>query len=152
MNRFVRRIVTGAAMIATAVVGVGLQATPANAQTRPIVITDDVNIRPNPNTGQAPLKLMPKGSRPTYICYVDGQNVGGTTKWFKVSWGGVQGYYSSIADDVPLSAQGNIQGNYGIPRCGTGADINQGSGRDAVVTVQPEMLVSEPYNRSTTAT
>lgn len=68
---------------------------------------------------------------------MDGENEQGTTKWFRVNWNGVTGYYSSVGDDVPLALQGNIEGNYGIPRCGTGADINQGSGSGATVNPAP---------------
>lgn len=35
---------------------------------------------------------MPAGSHPQYICYVDGENEQGTTKWFRVNWNGVTGY------------------------------------------------------------
>lgn len=153
MKRLPSRTMTGAMAIAVAAsIGVAVHAAPAEAINRPITITSDVNVRPSPNTTQEPLALMPAGSRPTYICYADGQNVQGTTKWFRIAWNGVTGYYSSVADDVPLSLQGNIEGNYGIPRCGTGADINQGSGAGASVTVVPEDRVVEPYNRDAAVT
>lgn len=128
-----------------AVVAFGLTAfaLPAGASTRPISITNDVNIRPGPDTTQAPLAKMPAGSAPHYICYADGQNIGGTTKWFNVSWNGVTGYYSSIADDVPLASQSNLEALYGITRCGTGADINQGSYAGATVLPAPVA-----YNRA----
>jgi hypothetical protein len=142
-NRLSRRLL-GVTIAALSVLGVsacGAQTTVhaklAANTTRPIHIVSDVHIRPTPDTSQSWLANMPAGSDPTYICYVDSQNVGGTTKWFHVSWNGVNGYYSSIADDVPLSAQGNLEGNYGIPRCGTGTDVNQGSGSDGAIAVQP---------------
>jgi hypothetical protein len=158
VRRFLRRIVTGAmAIVAASTAGVVMHATPAAESsqhielvantTRSITITSDVRIRPAPNTSQQWLTTMPAGSAPMYICYVDGQNVRGTTKWFRIAWNGIKGYYSSVADDVPLALQNNIEGNYGIPRCGTGTDINQGSGSNATVTVIPEQRVVEPYNR-----
>lgn len=149
VKRSLRRFLTG--VMATAMLsaaGVVMQAAPADAQTRPIAITSNVYIRPTPNTSRAPLALMPAGSHPAYNCYVDGQNVQGTTKWFRINWNGVTGYYSSVADNIPLALQNNIEGNYGIPRCGTGTDINQGSAAGATVTVQPEQRVTEPYNRA----
>jgi|GEM_PF-6515070 len=90
-----------------------------------ITIQSNVNIRPSPDKSQPQLVEMPAGSTPRYICYADGQNIDGTTTWFYIEWQGVTGYYSSVADDVPLAKQSDIEGNYGIPRCGTGADINQ---------------------------
>lgn len=157
MRRFLRRIVTGAmAVIAASAAGVAVHATPAGDSqrielvantTRTITITSDVRIRPTPDTSQRWLGVMPAGSHPRYICYTDGENVQGTTKWFRVAWNGMEGYYSSVADDVPMNRQNNIEGYYGIPRCGTGADINQGSASNATVTVIPEQRVVEPYNR-----
>ncbi|HSW80792.1 MAG TPA: amidase domain-containing protein [Candidatus Saccharimonas sp.] len=165
MKRTMRRLLTGVVVaLALSAVGADLQAAPADAQTRPIVIVNNAHIRPSPDTSQNWLTTMPAGSRPQYICYVDGENEGGTTKWFRVSWNGVTGYYSSVADDMPLALQTNIEGNYGIPRCGSGADlqpaggsglqpaggagINQESGAGVAVAVQPEQQVTEPYNRA----
>lgn len=139
MKRTFGRLLTGA--VATALlsaVGVVLQAAPADAQARPIAIVNNAHIRPSPDTSQTWLTTMPAGSHPQYICYADGENEGGTTKWFKVAWNGVEGYYPSIADDVPLALQNNIEGNYGIPRCGTGADINQGLCTQRVAGHEPE--------------
>lgn len=155
MKRTLHRLLTGAVVaLVLAVVGIAVHGQAANSQ-RPrlaayassIAIVVDVNIRATPDTSQAPLTLMPAGSTPTYICYVDGEDEQGTTKWFYVTWNGVTGYYSSIADDVPLALQNNIEGNYGIPRCGTGTDINQGSASDILLDPAPTV-----YNRAAAAT
>lgn len=138
MHRMTHRVLACSfAACLFALFGAAVYATPASATTQPIVIVNDVNIRPSPDTSQTPLALLPAGAQPNYICYADGQDVQGTTKWFRVSWQGVTGYYSSVADDVPLSHQDNIEGNYGIPRCGTGTDINQGSAASAIVNPAP---------------
>lgn len=147
MKRLFRAVAGVVTAVCLAACGTSVNAEPVGSTTRAITITEQVRIRPNPNTQNPELAMMPAGATPTYICFADGEYVGGTTKWFKVSWNGVEGYYSSIADDVPLSLQNDIQENYGIPKCGTGVDINQGSGADATVTVQPEEQVTEPYNR-----
>lgn len=144
------------AIVVASTVGVAVHATPAIDSrqielvantTRAIAITSDVRIRPTPDTSQQWLTTMPAGANPWYICYADGQNVQGTTKWFHITWNGYDGYYSSVADDVPMSLQDNIEGNYGIPRCGTGADINQGSQKNATVNPAPTV-----FNRKATTT
>lgn len=101
MNKTLRRILSGVvAALSLSAAGVGLQAAPAgNTQpqlaaytSRSIAITSDVHIRPSPDTSQPWLTTMPAGSHPQYICYVDGENEQGTTKWFRVNWNGVTGY------------------------------------------------------------
>jgi hypothetical protein len=148
MRRFWRiTLRSGIAATVVALLAVAGFAAPAGAANRSINIVSNVNIRPVPDTSQAPLALMPAGSRPQYICYVDGQNEDGTTKWFYINWNGVTGYYSSVADDVPLGDQWNIEGFYGITRCGTGADINQTPAQGTDLSVIPEEVSNEPYNR-----
>jgi len=163
VKKTLRRLLTGAVAALALSVGVAVHAAPAEAQTRPIAIVSNAHIRPSPDTSQNWLTTMPAGSHPQYHCYADGENEQGTTKWFRVTWNGITGYYSSVADDVPLSLQNNIEGNYGIPRCGSGADlqpagggglqpaggagINQGS--DADLTVSPAPTI---YNRAASKT
>ncbi len=106
--------------LATAIVGVVSTTTPAVAATSSTInIVASANIRSGPSADYQLLTTMPAGSRPDHICYTNGQNVHGTTVWFQVNYNGINGYYTSYADDVPLEKQSNLEGNYGIAKCGS---------------------------------
>lgn len=111
---------------------------PAGADTEPIAITGNVWLHSEPNTSVSTrLVVMPQGSHPDYVCYTRSEDVGGTNVWFDVRWNGTEGFYSSYVDDVPLSAQSNLEGNYGIHYCGTGSEMNQGAGAGGTITLPP---------------
>lgn len=81
-----------------------------------------VNMRPAPNLWGAPVGKIPEGStNQKYLCYTRGTNVGGTDLWFRVKYGGVEGYYTSFYDDVPVADQTDLRltSKYGIVSCGT---------------------------------
>lgn len=94
----------------------------ALASSEPITITNTngigVGIRTEPAMAAPKIGGIPEGQSPDYHCYVHAEYVYGTTLWFNVTYGGVTGWYTSFYDDVPLSWQGDIEGNYGIHRCG----------------------------------
>ena len=92
---------------------------PVGAGLLPIRITGDVVIRGGLTVTAPPLIVMPAGSQPNYYCYERGENVGGTNLWFKVTFKGVMGFYTSYADDVPLTKQTDIEHHYGLTRCGS---------------------------------
>ena len=126
---------------AVAALSIGVQAggiTPVSADTKPIAITGNVYIHSTPDTSTSTrLTIMQKGSQPDYVCYTRAEDVGGTNVWFRVRWNGVEGFYSSYLDDVPLSAQSNLEGNYGIHYCGTGSEMNQGAGANGNINLPP---------------
>jgi hypothetical protein len=146
-----KRACLAVATTAAVVLGVGLSAAPAQASTQPIHIVGTggigVKLRAGPSTAYAQVGGLPEGASPDYICYARGQNLGGTNVWFKVSWRGVVGYYTSLYDDVPLAKQSNLEGWYHIPQCGTGADINQTPAQNATVAPAPTV-----YDRASAVT
>jgi uncharacterized protein YraI len=100
--------------------------TPVNAGSAAIRIAATnglgVNVRTGPSTAYPVAGKIPEGVSPNYICYTNGERIGGgpgvgTTLWFRASYKGVTGYYSSAYDTVPYSWQTNIEGHYGISRC-----------------------------------
>ncbi|MBM4280369.1 MAG: hypothetical protein FJ137_06275 [Deltaproteobacteria bacterium] len=63
---------------------------------------DTLNIRPEPNTSQAPLSTLSIGQTATRLDTVSGQTVNGTSRWYRISRAGVVGFisgaYSSCAN------------------------------------------------------
>ena len=90
-----------------------------------------VRIQPQPAPVLDNAPRIPEGASPDYLCYTHGTRIGGNTPgsytdiWFKVNWRGTVGYYTSYYDDVPLSKQTDIEGNYGIGRCEASTSVNQ---------------------------
>lgn len=79
-----------------------------------------VNMRPAPDLWGEPVGKIPEGSTSQkYLCYARGTNIGGTDLWFRVKYGGVEGYYTSFYDDVPLADQTDLglTTKYGILSC-----------------------------------
>lgn len=107
-----------AALLATTVVGVGAQS--GNAISVPSIRTTTVvNLRPTPDTSQAPLGTIPAGVSPDFICFAYGQYVGGVRVWFKVNYAGRTGYFASYYDTSSYTSEANLIAKYGIPKCGT---------------------------------
>ena len=109
------------AVIAAIMALVGLQL-PANASNANIQITSAVNLRTGPSTDYPIAGELPKGARPDFICYTNSQRIGGgpgvgTTLWWKVSYQGKSGYYSSAYDSVPYDWQQSIESHYAIFAC-----------------------------------
>jgi hypothetical protein len=100
-------------------------ASSASATPAPISIAgtggEGVNIRPTPDTSQAPIGWMPEGASPDFVCWTPGENVGGVDVWFDVNYAGVNGYYASYWDNSSYAADGDITAKYGIPQCGQAA-------------------------------
>lgn len=105
------------------VVGASMPAVAQNASIQ-IVGTggQGVNVRSGPSTATSIVGNIPEGASPDYTCYVDGERIGGgpgvgTTLWWRVSYQGVLGYYSSAYDNVPYGWQGDIETHYNVFRC-----------------------------------
>lgn len=99
-----------------------------DAQSAPIRIVgtggQGVNLRSGPSTSYSILGKIPEGVSPDYHCYAFGQRIGGgpgvgTVLWWRVSYRGRTGYYSSAYDNVPYSWQTDrgLQLHYTLFRC-----------------------------------
>ena len=116
----VRSAVKVGSAVGVLAVGGGLLAftNASSALTAPIRVTQAVNLRPTPNTSQAPLALIPSQTSPSYLCFTHGQSVGGVDVWFQVTYAGKTGYYASYYDNATYSSNANLTAKYGTPLCG----------------------------------
>jgi uncharacterized protein YraI len=115
---FLRSGISLLAVAAASGAMVALTAGPAAAISAPIKTTTSVNVRPGPSTGSGnPLTVMPAGTSPDFICWKQGQNIGGVDVWFRVTYHGLTGYYASYYDNSSYSTDGQITSKYGIPSC-----------------------------------
>jgi hypothetical protein len=101
----------------------GALASPAFAVTANIHIhgtapENQVNIRPQPNTSQAPIGAIPEGASPDYNCYTYGEVIGSVPVWFSVNYNGVTGYYASYYDDSSYNSEDELTAKYGIQKWG----------------------------------
>lgn len=113
---------TRLAALATMVTACGLAAavvpSAAIAMSAPIHITSTVNMRPGTSTSSGnPVGSIPTGASLDFVCWAQGQNVGGVDVWFRVNYGGRTGYYASYYDDSSYSTDSQITSKYGIPNC-----------------------------------
>lgn len=113
-----RKLVTSTAAIAVAAAGAVSVAPMAQAMSAPIQTTATVNIRPTPDTSQTPVGAIPAGVSPDFVCWTQGQNIGGVDVWFKINYGGHTGYYASYYDNSSYATDATITSKYGIPQCG----------------------------------
>lgn len=91
---------------------------PAFAISAPIQTTSYVNVRPGPSTSSGnPLAVMPPHTSPDFLCWTQGQNVGGVDVWFKVNYNGATGFYASYYDNSTYSSDAQITTKYRIPPC-----------------------------------
>lgn len=115
MKRMTSTIVAG---VIAGLIGI-VSPSAAQAITANIHLTTNVNLRPAPDTSQAALALMPKGTNPEFECWTRGASINGLDVWFRVTYAGKTGYYASYYDDASYSSADLIQSKYGIPQCGS---------------------------------
>jgi len=70
-------------------------------------------LRSAPSASASNIGNITEGTVVHPSCYAHGQNVGGTSLWWKIG----NGYYSSFYDSVPLEWQNAIEQHYGIQSC-----------------------------------
>lgn len=97
-------------------------------------------LRSGPYTSAAQVSSIAEGTVVHPTCYTHGENVGGTTLWWKVG----NGYYSSFYDTVPLEWQTAIEQHYGIQSCAAIAD-SDGDGTPDTTDGCPQVHV--PANK-----
>jgi hypothetical protein len=78
-------------------------------------------MRNGPGTSYARVGGIYTGTSPDFVCWTQGQNVGGVDVWFLVHNAGATGYYASYYDDSHYATDAQITPKYGISRCGTPA-------------------------------
>jgi Putative amidase domain len=97
----------------------------ASAMSAPIQISktggEGVLLHSEPNGASARLGLIPEGASPDYSCFVWGETVNSVPIWFKVSYSGLTGYYSSAYDNSSYQSNAELTSKYGIPLCGQAA-------------------------------
>lgn len=97
-----------------------------------VVLPDEVlNVRPEPNTNQAPVGTLANGAIVDVLAIVQGQNIDGNTTWYQIQTTQLSGYVSGMfaactTEEPPAPPKG-----YYLPlQCGTTAKVTQGPNGD----------------------
>jgi murein DD-endopeptidase MepM/ murein hydrolase activator NlpD len=86
-----------------------------------------LNVRPAPNTSQAPVGTLDNGAIVDVLGIVTGENVQGNTTWFHVSSPAVSGYVSGVFAECTTAEAPEPPKGYYLPlKCGSSAKVTQG--------------------------